>query len=75
MESLSDKLPGVQCTSYEEISRGKCTNTNVVGFLGGDIKHDDEKPFGVYYLETYDTPKYGKTIENFSQIEYISYFD
>lgn len=75
LESLSDKFPSVQCTSYEEISKGKCTKGEKSGYLGGEIKNTDEKPFGIFYLETYDIPKYAKTIDNFSHIEYISYYN
>lgn len=67
-------LPGVQCTTYEEISQGKCTRTGVVANMGGDLSSTSQKPSGVFYLETYFSQPFYKAIENFSKIDYIEYF-
>lgn len=43
--------------------------------MGGDISYDSLKPSGVFYLETYFSSPYLKSIENFSNIEYVQYFE
>lgn len=73
LESISTDFPSVQCTNFEEISRNKCTRSGVIGKMGGDIGYNSMKPSGVFYLETYFSPPYMKSIENFSAIEYIEY--
>lgn len=74
LESLSMEFPSVQCTNYEEISKNKCTRSGVIANMGGDIGSNSMKPSGVFYLETYFSTPFMKSIENFSMIEYVEYF-
>lgn len=77
LESLQKgvEFRSVQCTNYEEISRNKCTRSGVIANMGGDINYDSVRPSGVFYLETYFSSPYTKSIENFSNIEYVEYFE
>lgn len=75
LESLTTNFTAIQCISYEEITENRCTFNNVTAVMGGDITPNTQnKPYGIFYLETKLSPPYNiPDYRSYNNIDFVTY--
>lgn len=78
LESLKadTEIPAIKCVSFEEIEDDQCTilERNKRFLMGGDLTKGKDKPTGIFYLETFDSPPFTITdVDQFRNIKIIDH--